>query len=168
MKKVFIVIGILGIATTGFAQFFNYPQGTHYVQVHDIIMSGFERFTIAVEIALVVCAIIIAKKIKVISKKLEEKFVENESEPHKRTLTYLVAIGDVNAANKEALKRLVDALYPLYYSSSVSNKEEAMDKLIENNLPRMEKLGLNLPHYVHSGKNFIDYMNSLTGNSVKY
>lgn len=167
MKKVFLILGIIGIIATASAQY--YGTGTHYMQVHDIIMSGFEKFTIAFEIALVVCIIIMLRTLKSIDNNIKLQTAGEKSElSQPRSLTYMVAIGEIEKANKEGLKRLVDALYPLYNDASLSQKVEAMDKLIQSNLPRMEKLGLILPDYVHSGKNFIDYMNRLTGKSMAY
>ena len=39
-----------------------------------------------------------------------------------------------------------------------------MNKVIQERLPKMEKLGLSLPDYVTSGEKFIDHVNELTGN----
>lgn len=43
-----------------------------------------------------------------------------------------------------------------------------MNKEIAPLLPKIKKLGLEVPEYVTSGEKFIDYMNNLTDNTVPY
>lgn len=63
---------------------------------------------------------------------------------------------------------LVDSLFPIYYDKYEYSKADAMDKIIADKLPKIQKLGLTVPEYVTSGENFIDYLNNLSGNNVTY
>lgn len=83
-------------------------------------------------------------------------------------LTYLVAIGELKKADKEALKMLVDELMPIYYNENDYNKANSMNGLLVTVLPKMERLGITLPDYVKSGEKFIDYLNEKTGNDIAY
>ena len=83
-------------------------------------------------------------------------------------LTYLVAIGEKEQAQKAALTMLVDLLYPIYSDPYNYSKADAMNKEIQARLPKIQKLGLSVPDYVTSGEKFIDYINSLTDGKVPY
>ena len=83
-------------------------------------------------------------------------------------LTYLVAIDEIEAAQKTALKMLVDKMYPIYFDSYNYDKAESMDKELAKILPQMSRLGLDIPDYATSGEKFIDYMNHITGRQVRY
>lgn len=83
-------------------------------------------------------------------------------------IIYLMAIGEKEQAQKAALKLLVDALYPIYYDEYVYNKADDMNKFISERLPKIQRLGIEVPEYVTSGEKFIDYMNSISGNKVAY
>lgn len=81
------------------------------------------------------------------------------------TLTYLIAIGEREQAQKNAVKMLVDLLFPIYNNKFVNNSEKPhlMDAAIANKLPRIKRLGLHVPDYVTCGEKFIAYINELTG-----
>ena len=83
-------------------------------------------------------------------------------------LTYLIAIGETEQAQKAALTMLVEKMYSIYYNQYVYSKAEEMNKEIATLLPKIKKLGLEVPEYVTSGEKFIDYMNNLTDNTVPY
>ena len=83
-------------------------------------------------------------------------------------LTYLVAIGEKEQAQKAALTMLVDFLYPIYSDPYNYSKADAMNKEILARLPKIQKLGLSVPDYVTSGEKFIDYINGLTDGKVPY
>ena len=88
--------------------------------------------------------------------------------PNAPTLTYLIAIGEKEQAQKAALKMLVDQLYPIYSDPYNYSKADAMNKAIQARLPKIQKLGLSLPDYVSTGEKFIDYINDLTDGKVPY
>lgn len=83
-------------------------------------------------------------------------------------LTYLVAIGEIEQAQKAALKLLVDILYPIYSDPYNKSKAETMNQEIQARLSKIQKLGLSVPEYVTTGEKFIDYINNLTGGKVPY
>ena len=83
-------------------------------------------------------------------------------------MTYLVAIGEKEQAQKAAVTILVDILYPIYFDQFNAIKAETMNRAIGDLIPKIKRLGIELPDYVTSGEKFIDYINSITGNSVKY
>lgn len=83
-------------------------------------------------------------------------------------LTYLVAIGEKEQAQKAALTMLVDLLFPIYMDFYNYSKAAAMNKEIQKHLPNIQKLGLTVPDYVTTGEKFIDYMNGLTGSTIPY
>ena len=66
------------------------------------------------------------------------------------------------------LTMLVEKMYSIYYNQYVYSKAEEMNKEIAPLLPKIKKLGLEVPEYVTSGEKFIDYMNNLTDNTVPY
>lgn len=88
--------------------------------------------------------------------------------PASPKLTYLVAIGEKEQAEKAALKMLVDLLLAEYSDNYNSHKAKDMNQKLTEYLPKIEKLGISVPDYVTSGEKFIDYMNSLTGKEVSY
>lgn len=83
-------------------------------------------------------------------------------------LTYLIAIGEKEQAQKAALTMLVDILYPIYSDPYNYSKAESMNREIETRLPKIQKLGLTVPDYVTSGEKFIDYINDLSEGKVLY
>ena len=83
-------------------------------------------------------------------------------------LTYLVATGQIEQAQKAALKMLVDKMYPIYFDSNNYDKAESMNKELAKILPQIKRLGLDIPDYATSGEKFIDYMNGITGRHVRY
>lgn len=92
--------------------------------------------------------------------------IKQELQSEKRTsLTYLISIGDIENANRQALIRTVEKLRDVYYGST-NDKAGIMDTYLKETLPKLSKMGITLPEYVQSGERFIDYMNNLTGNNV--
>ncbi len=83
-------------------------------------------------------------------------------------LTYLVAIGEIEQAQKAALKLLIDILYPIYSDPYNLSKAETMNREIQARLSKIQKLGLSVPEYVTTGEKFIDYINNLTDAKVPY
>lgn len=83
------------------------------------------------------------------------------------TLTELVALGEPSKAESAAKKLLYDALSTIYFSHSMNYtarlKAKDMDDKLSDYLPRIQRLGVNLPEHLTSSKAFIEYMNELTG-----
>ena len=93
--------------------------------------------------------------------------VKQELQTEKRvSLTYLISIGELEKANKQALIRTVEKLRDVYYSTTIKDKASKMNTYLNDTLPKLLKMGITLPEYVQSGERFIDYMNNLTGNKV--
>lgn len=84
------------------------------------------------------------------------------------SLTFQIATGNMEQANKDALVMLVGRLMRIYNDEYYDNKADTMNKYLAPILSKMEKLGITLPEYVMTGENFIDYINGLTGNAVPY
>lgn len=82
------------------------------------------------------------------------------------SLTYLVSIGEIEKANKMALRKIIDKLRLIYYDPKEIGKVEKMNEFINEKMPKYKRMGLELPQYVQTGENFIKYMNQLTGNQV--
>lgn len=144
--------------------------GIIYAALDDNFLSGFGA--ILNGILILVFGIIFAKLIWAIcmlfiniSQNL--RIVKQEFQNEKRTsLTYLISIGELEKANKQALIRTVEKLRAVYYSSTIKDKASKMDTYLKDILPKLLKMGIILPEYVQSGERFIDYMNNLTGNNV--
>lgn len=160
MKKFAIIICALFPSINAFA-YYGYSS-------HDDEMSGFATFMLFVMIAYIILSIIVLVRWWDMTSNIhyiKEHLTHPNSNPK---LTYLVAIGEIEQANKAALTMLVDKLMPIYYNPYEYEKADTMNKYIVTVLPKMEKLGLTLPNYVKSGEKFIDYINELTGNAVPY
>lgn len=98
-------------------------------------------------------------------KAIKEHLTHSSSSANK--LTYLVAIGEIEQANKTALAMIVEKLMSLYYEYDYYRADK-MNEYLSSILPSIQKLGITLPDYVMTGEQFIDYMNNLTGNNVPY
>ena len=133
---------------------------------HDDEMTGFAIFTLIVMIAYIIFSIIILIRWWKMTSNVER--IRQHITHANPKLTYLVAIGEKEQAQKAALTMLVDALYPIYSDPYNFSKAEAMNKEIETRLPKIQKLGLTVPDYVTSGEKFIDYINGLTDSKVPY
>lgn len=160
MKKTALLIAALIIpASSAFA---------YYGSYHDDGMSGFAVFMLLLGIAYMVLIIaVIVKFFKMASDVAQiRQRLTNTSNSAK--LTYLVAIGEKEQAQKAAVKILVDKLYPIYFDQFVEAKAATMNEAISPLIPKMKGLGLELPDYLLSGENFIDYINRITGNNVPY
>lgn len=96
-------------------------------------------------------------------KKIKEQVTTSDPK-----VTYLIAIGEIEQAKKATLKMLVDSLYLVYHDYNNPNKAQTMNMIIAERLPKIQRLGLQVPDYVTSGEKFIDYINLLTGNNVQY
>lgn len=83
-------------------------------------------------------------------------------------ITYLIALGEKEMAEKKTIKRLVDIMYEIYFDGYIGNKAEEMNKKIEHTLSLVKRFNLQVPDYVTSGEKFIDYLNSISGNNVRY
>lgn len=153
MKKFAILCGMLLTASSAFA----YGYGSDY---------GFSTFLIVAMIAYIILSIVILVRWWKLTK--DVKAIRQHLTHSNPKLTYLVAIGEKEQAEKAALTMLVDVLYPVYSDQYHPNKADYMNRVIHLNMPRMQKLGLNLPDYVTSGEKFIDHMNTLTGKNVAY
>ena len=130
-------------------------------------MDKFVNMMIIVNIILFVVGIIfLVRWWKMTSdvKKIRRQITQEDSPQ----LTYLVAIGEKEQAQKGALKMVVDMLYSIYIDAFDTNKADNMNRYIAYILPKIHRLGLTLPAYVTSGEQFIDYMNNLTGADVPY
>lgn len=163
MKKAAVLVCAILPALSAFAYYGDYGYSSH-----DDEMSGFAIFTLIVMIAYIILSIVVLVRwwnMTTHVKEIKEHLTHSHSNPK---LTYLVATGEIEQANKAALVMLVDKLMPTYYDQYDYNKADTMNKYIVSTLPKMEKLGLTLPEYVKSGEKFIDYLNGLTGNKVPY
>lgn len=133
---------------------------------HSNGMSGFTIFTLMVMIAYIILSIFMLIRWWDMTKNVEE--IRQRLTPDKPKLTYLVAIGEKEQAQKAAIAMLVDLLYPIYLDPYENTKAEAMNRVIEELLPKMQMLGLTLPDYVTTGEKFIDYINKITDGKVPY
>lgn len=160
MKKLTVLVCALIPTLSAFA------YGDYGYSSHSDEMSGFGIFTLIVMIAYIILSIVILIRWWKMTTNVEE--IRQHLTPANPKLTYLIAIGEKEQAQKAALKMLVDILYPLYNDVYQYNKAEAMNKAIASILPKITKLGLSIPEYVTSGERFIDYINGLTGGKVPY
>ena len=163
MKKFAVLCCALLPAFSAFAYYGDYG----YSRYNDE-MTGFAIFTLIVMIAYIILSIVVLVRwwnMTTHVKEIKETLNHSHSNPK---LTYLVAIGEIEQANKAALAMLVDKMMPIYYDQYNYNKAGSMNKYIGSTLNKMERLGLTLPEYVKSGEIFIDYINGITGNKVPY
>lgn len=129
-------------------------------------LSGFVIFTIVVMIVYIVLSIIVLVRWWKMTADVEQ--IRQHITHANPKLTYLIAIGEKEQARKAALTMLVDVLYPIYLDVYNYSKAETMDKAIEARLPKIRRLGIDVPDYVTSGEKFIDYINGLSGGKVPY
>ena len=164
MKKFAVLTCICFSAINAFA----YYGDDYGYSSHSNEMSSFAIFTLIVMIAYIIISFIVLTRWWKMTTAINEiKEHLDHSSPHPK-LTYLVATGDIEAANKRALVMLVDELMSIYYDKTTLDKANCMNSYITSLLPKIEKLGLILPEYVKTGEAFINYINSLTGNNVQY
>ena len=161
MKKLAVLVCALVPAMSAFAYYGDYGYSRH-----DDEMSGFAIFTLIVMIAYIILSIIILIRWWKMTTNVEQ--IRKHVTHTNQQLTYLVAIGENEQAQKAALTRIVDALYPIYFDGYNFSKAETMNKYLQNHLPKILRLGITVPDYVTSGEKFIDYINGLTGRSVPY
>lgn len=162
MKKIAVLAGAIVTSMSAFAYYGDY----HYYSSHSDDMSGFEIFSLVVMIAYIILSIIILVRWWKMTKNVD--LIRQHVTHANPKLTYLVAIGEKEKAQKAALIMLVDLLYPIYNDQYESSKATAMNKVIEAKLPKMQRLGITVPDYVTSGEKFIDYINGLTNGKVQY
>lgn len=163
MKK----FAILSCALLSTLSAFAYSAYSDYgYSRHDDEMTGFAIFTLIVMIAYIILSIVILIRWWKMTTNVEQ--IRQHLTHANPKLTYLVAIGEKEQAEKAALTMLVDKLYPIYCDPHVYSKAEAMNKEIQTRLPKMKKLGLSVPDYVTTGEKFIDYINELTDGNVSY
>lgn len=160
MKKIVVLCCALFSGVSAFA----YYGASDYSNSNE--MSAFDIFTLIVMIAYIVLSIIILIRWWKMTSNVEQ--IRQHITHANPKITYLVAIGEKEQAQKAALTMLVDILYPIYQDPFNNNKAEAMNKEILPRLPKIQKLGLSVPEYVTSGEKFIDYINSITGAKVPY
>lgn len=129
-------------------------------------MSGFAIFTLIVMIVYIILSIIILVRWWNMTK--DVKLLREKFTPANTQLTYLLAIGETEQARKAAIKMIVDRLYPIYGDNYIYTKAQSMNEAIKGLVPRIKKLGIDLPDYVTSGEKFIDYMNNLTDKNIPY
>ncbi len=129
-------------------------------------LSGFAIFTIVVMMVYIVLSIIVLVRWWKMTADVEQ--IRQHITHANPKLTYLIAIGEKEQARKAALTMLVDVLYPIYLDAYNYSKAETMDKAIEARLPKIRRLGIDVPDYVTSGEKFIDYINGLSGGKVPY
>lgn len=161
MKKVAILCCALLSAISAFAYY-----GDHGYSRHDDEMSGFAIFTVIVMIVYIILSIVILVRWWKMTTNVEQ--IRQHLTHANPKLTYLVAIGEKEQAEKAALIMLVDILYPIYSDLYNNSKADAMNKEIQTLLPKIQKLGLSVPDYVTSGEKFIDYINELTDGEIPY
>lgn len=161
MKKIIILCCTLLTAESALAYYGGYSYSSH-----DDEMTGFAIFTLIVMIAYIILSVIILIRWWKMTSNVEQ--IRQHVTHANPKLTYLVAIGEKEQAQKAALTMLVDKLYPIYSDPYNFSKAESMNKEIETRLPKIRKLGLSVPDYVTSGEKFIDYINGLTDGKVPY
>lgn len=135
---------------------------------YDDGMSGFAIFTLIVMIVYIILSIVILIRWWGMTNDVKEINERQKNMEAKPKLTYLVATGDKEKAEKLALTMMVDGLWDIYFDNYEFDKGAKMDKFISEKRPLMEKLDITLPEYVQDGQKFIDYINGLTGNKVVY
>lgn len=161
MKKIALLVCALVPAFSAFAYYGDYGYSSRSDE-----MSGFAIFTLIVMIAYIILSIVILVRWWKMTTNVEQ--IRQHITHANPKLTYLVAIGEKEQAQKAALTMLVDILYPIYSDPYNYSKAEAMNKEIQARLPKINKLGLTVPEYVTSGEKFIDYINSLTDGKIPY
>lgn len=92
-------------------------------------------------------------------------------EAKRHTLTKLVALGEKAKAEAVAKQIIYDELSDLYfggeaYNGTAEKNVKTFDAKLSKILPKIQRLGLEIPKHLSSGKEFIAYMNSLTGDNV--
>lgn len=160
MKKFAVLLCALLPAISSLAYYGDYGYG------RSDEMSGFAIFTLIVMIAYIILSIVVLVRWFKMTDNVEQ--IRQHITHANPKLTYLVAIGETEQAQKAALTMLVDKMYSIYYNQYIYSKAEEMNKEIAPLLPKIKKLGLEVPEYVTSGEKFIDYMNNLTDNTVPY
>lgn len=133
---------------------------------YDHSISGLAIFSILLMIAYIVLSVVILIrwwKMTADVKEIKEHITKSNSNPK---LTYLIAIGETEQAEKDALAMMVNNLMPIYYDRFCFDKANMMNNYISTMLPKINKLGIQMPDYVTSGEKFIAYLNALTGNNV--
>ena len=148
-------------AVSAFAYYGDYGYSSR-----DDEMSGFTIFTLIVMIVYISLSFVILIRWWKMTTNVEQ--IRQHITHANPKLTYLVAIGEKEQAQKAALTMLVDLLYPIYSDPYNYSKADAMNKEILARLPKIQKLGLSVPDYVTSGEKFIDYINGLTDGKVPY
>lgn len=163
MKRIAILCCAILPAIRALAYYDDYGYSSHSDE-----MSSFAIFTLLVMIAYIILSIIILIRWWKMTTNVEQ--IRQHITHANPKLTYLVAIGEKEQAQKAALTMIVNKLYPIYFADGNlnPNKAESMDKEIATMLPKIQKLGLEVPEYVTSGEKFIDYINGLTGGNVPY
>ena len=154
MKKLLLLSTAILSATSAFASFGGFAAG------------GLAFFFLLIYLGIIVLSIIMFIKLWKMTD--DVKLIRQHIFNANPKLTYLVAIDEIEAAQKTALKMLVDKMYPIYFDSNNYDKAESMDKELAKILPQMRRLGLDIPDYATSGEKFIDYMNHITGRQVRY
>lgn len=161
MKKIAVLVCVLIPAISAFAYYGDYGYTSHRDE-----MSGFAIFTLIVMIAYIVLSIVILIRWWKMTTNVE--VIRQHLTHANPKLTYLIAIGEKEQAQKAALTMLVDLLYPIYSDPYQYSKAEEMNNVISSRLPKILKLGLTVPDYVTTGEKFIDYINGLTDSKVVY
>lgn len=163
MKKFVIFCCALLSSVRAFAYYDDFGYSSHSDE-----MSDFAIFTLIVMITYIIISIVILIRWWKMTTNVEQ--IRQHITHANPKLTYLVAIGEKEQAQRAALTLIVNKLYPIYWADGNLNpaKAESMDKELSAILPKIKKLGLEIPEYVTSGKKFIDYINELTGGNVPY
>lgn len=161
MKKFTVLCCALLSAVSAFAYYGDYGYSSR-----DDEMSGFTIFTLIVMIVYISLSFVILIRWWKMTTNVEQ--IRQHITHANPKLTYLVAIGEKEQAQKAALTMLVDLLYPIYSDPYNYSKADAINKEIQARLPKIQKLGLSVPDYVTSGEKFIDYINGLTDGKVPY
>lgn len=161
MKKLAILVCMLIPVTNVFAYYGDYGYSQHSDE-----LTGFGIFYLIVMIVYIILSIVILIRWWKMTTNVEK--ISKHITHGNPKLTYLVAIGEKEQAQKAALIMLVDELYAIYNDKYQQSKAYAMNNVIQSLLPKMQKLGLSLPDYVTSGENFINYINTISGRNVQY
>lgn len=159
MRKTFVLLCMtLGLPLTAFAYYGRGYYGREYET------DSLQPVYIFLLVVYIIVSIIFIVRWWMMTSDIKE--IRKTVVPHSKSLVYLINIGEKELAEKEALKQVVDSLNELYYNYTVPGPY--MDKMIQENNAKLERLNISLPDYVSSGAKFIEHMNALTGRNTPY
>ena len=125
-------------------------------------MTDFVEFlTVVICIYIILSIVILVKWWKMTNDVKEIKRKINDRD----NFIAILAIEGKDAAEKAAIKLLIDKLLAVYFDEGTPNhyKFTEMNKIFSKYSGLFDKLNFNVPPYLRTVKDFITYMNDLTG-----